>query len=151
MILIISLVMALIPLLGVAWIFIQGSPLTVDGLFMTLILLAISGAFAGNALLELRRKKPDPAAARAVRGRVSVSPGAVAGLLQSGRVERVEFFEAHVGQPNTSIVTLSNGAAAARTLVLDGDVRNALPTGRQVELEFRKENGRNVLVNVSYA
>jgi hypothetical protein len=151
MILIISAVMALIPLLGIAWIFTHGPLLTVDGLFMTLILLGISGAFAGNVALELRRRKLHAATARAGTSGLGVTQRSSTSLRHEGRVERVEFFEAHVGQANMSIVTLRDGAGASRTLVLDGDVRNALPAGRRVELEFRKDNGRNVLVNVSYA
>ncbi|HUK26295.1 MAG TPA: hypothetical protein VLV49_17065 [Terriglobales bacterium] len=150
MTLMLSALMALLPLLGVLWIALQGSLLSVDGIFMSLILLAISGAFAGNTALELRRKKSG-AGAPATQSVRSVSAGSGGGLLQRGLVERVEFFESRVGQPNTSIVTLSDGAAPARTLALDGDVRNALPTGRRVEIVVRKEDGRNVLAEVSYA
>jgi hypothetical protein len=55
-----SLVLAILPLLGVAWIFMSGmitlSPpsATVDGLFMSLILLALSGTFWLNAYWEMR-------------------------------------------------------------------------------------------------
>jgi len=75
------------------------------------------------------------------------------GLVQRGRVEKVDFFESNVGQPNKSIVVLSNGSSAAtpQTLVFEGDMRNALPTGRKVEITFRKASGYNVLVNVSYS
>lgn len=60
MMLILSLALGIIPLLGVIWIFMSGmitvSPLsaTVDGLFMTLILLALSGTFMLNAYWEMR-------------------------------------------------------------------------------------------------
>ena len=60
MILVLSLVLGLVPLVGVAWIFVSGmitlSPLsaTVDGLFMTLILLTLSGCFLLNAYWEMR-------------------------------------------------------------------------------------------------
>lgn len=60
MMLALSLVLAILPLLGVVWIFLSGmitlSPLsaTVDGLFMSLILLALSGTFALNAFWEMR-------------------------------------------------------------------------------------------------
>ena len=60
MILVLSLVLGVVPLAGVAWIFASGmitlSPpsATVDGLFMTLILLALSGCFLLNAYWELR-------------------------------------------------------------------------------------------------
>jgi hypothetical protein len=36
-------------------------------------------------------------------------------------------------------------------LVLEGDIRNALPVGRRVEVTFRKDDGQNVLVDVTYA
>jgi hypothetical protein len=58
--LILSLVLAILPLAGVVWIFMSGmitlSPpsATVDGLFMTLILLALSGTFGLNAYWEMR-------------------------------------------------------------------------------------------------
>lgn len=60
MILVLSLVLGIVPLLGVAWIFVSGmitlSPpsATVDGLFMTLILLALSGCFLLNVYWEMR-------------------------------------------------------------------------------------------------
>ncbi len=60
MMLALSLVLAVLPLLGVAWIFISGmislSPpsATVDGLFISLILLALSGTFMLNAYWEAR-------------------------------------------------------------------------------------------------
>jgi hypothetical protein len=61
-ILVLSLILALVPLAGVAWIFLSGmitiSPpsATVDGLFMTLILLTVSACFLLNAYLEARDK-----------------------------------------------------------------------------------------------
>jgi hypothetical protein len=60
MMLVLSLVLAILPLLGVAWILMSGmitlSPpsATVDGLFMSLILLALSGTFLLNAYWEMR-------------------------------------------------------------------------------------------------
>ena len=60
MILVLSLVLGLVPLVGVVWIFVRGmivlSPfsVTMDGLFMTLILLTLSGCFLLNALWEMR-------------------------------------------------------------------------------------------------
>jgi len=150
MMLLISLVMALVPLLGIAWILLGGTPFTVDGLFMSLILLAISAAFGGNALLELRRRKsPRPAGRLVPATRRSPLTASVDGL-KRGRVEQVEFFESPVGQPNKSVVVLDGGGDSAYTVVLDGDVRNALPRGRKVEIAFRKEAGRNVLVDVRY-
>ena len=60
MILVLSLVLGLVPLVGVVWIFVSGmivlSPfsVTMDGLFMTLILLTLSGCFLLNAFWEMR-------------------------------------------------------------------------------------------------
>jgi len=151
MILVISLILALIPLLGIVWIVVAyGSPrmlLTVDGLFMSLILLAMSGILGLNALYELRKRisgstrKPSFSAATLTS----------AGLVQRGRVDSVLFFESNVGQPNKSIVTLSDGASSSHLLVFEGDMRNALPAGQRVEITFRKESGYNVLVSVNYA
>ncbi|HXM95277.1 MAG TPA: hypothetical protein VOA64_13655 [Candidatus Dormibacteraeota bacterium] len=52
--LLLSLLLGLISLAGVAWIIIVGSLLSVDGLFMSLILLTVSGIFFLNVLLECR-------------------------------------------------------------------------------------------------
>ena len=73
MILVLSLVLGIVPLVGIVWIFLSGmikvSPFsaTVDGLFMTLILLTLSACFLLNALWEakdqgLMGKKQSPSA-----------------------------------------------------------------------------------------
>jgi len=82
MILVLSLVLGLVPLLGVAWIFVRGMitpwppSATVDGLFMTLILLALSACFLLNAYWEmcdrgmlkfLHRKEAPPAKSPAAK------------------------------------------------------------------------------------
>ena len=60
MILVLSLVLGIVPLAGVAWIFLSGMitlvppSATVDGLFMTLILLTLSACFLLNAFWEAR-------------------------------------------------------------------------------------------------
>lgn len=62
MILVLSLVLSIVPLVGVVWIFLSGmitlSPFsaTIDGLFMTLILLTLSACFLMNAFWEARDK-----------------------------------------------------------------------------------------------
>ncbi len=62
MILVLSVVLAIVPLAGIAWIFVSGmitlAPFsaTVDGLFMTLILLTLSACFLLNAFWEARDK-----------------------------------------------------------------------------------------------
>jgi hypothetical protein len=146
MILLVTLVLALLPLLGIGWILIYGSITTVDGLFTSLILAAMSGILGLNVLLELKhRSKADTKSATNPVIRTSN------GLSQRGRVDSVAFYESNVGQPNKSIVMLSNGASASNMLVFEGDLRNALPVGQRVEITFRKADGYNVLVNVNYA
>jgi hypothetical protein len=60
MILVLSLVLGVVPLIGVVWIFVSGMitlappSATVDGLFMTLILLTLSACFMLNAFWEMR-------------------------------------------------------------------------------------------------
>lgn len=51
--LLLSILFALIPLAGIAWIVITRSLTSVDGLFMSLILLTLSGVFFLNVLLEM--------------------------------------------------------------------------------------------------
>jgi hypothetical protein len=143
--LLLSLVLSLIPLLGVVWIAIYGSITTVDGLFMSLILLAMSGILVLNALLDVKAKLyPSTEESSGTRG-------AIQGLVQRGRVASVQFFEAHVGQSNKSIVMLENAPNAPHMVVVEGDVRNALPVGQKVEFTLRKDGTANVLVNVNYA
>jgi len=72
-ILVLSLVLGLVSLAGVVWIFASGmivlSPfsITIDGLFMTLILLTLAACFLLNAYWEMRdrgligKKKTAPA------------------------------------------------------------------------------------------
>ena len=52
--LLISILLGCIPLAGIGWIMVTRTMTTVDGLFMSLILLTLSGIFFLNALLELR-------------------------------------------------------------------------------------------------
>jgi hypothetical protein len=54
MMLVISLVLGILPLLGIAWTLIDGMITTVDGLFMSLILLTLSAVFMLNAYWEMR-------------------------------------------------------------------------------------------------
>jgi hypothetical protein len=78
LILVLSLVLGIVPLVGIVWIFVSGmitvSPFsaTVDGLFMTLILLTLSACFLLNAfweardqgLLKFMQKKKEPVPAK---------------------------------------------------------------------------------------
>jgi hypothetical protein len=54
MMLALSLVLAILPLLGVVWTLMNGMITTVDGLFMSLILLTLSAVFMLNAYWEMR-------------------------------------------------------------------------------------------------
>ncbi len=150
MVLVISLFLALIPLLGIVYIVVFGSLTTVDGLFMSLILLSISAIVGLNVLIELRKGKAAFLPSRTTFGIATVSDGSR--LKARGKVKEVVFFESNVGQPNKSIVTLSgDGGGASQILALEGDVRNALPVGQTLEITLRKEAGKNVLVDVSNA
>jgi hypothetical protein len=146
MLLVTSVVLALLPLLGIVWIVFYGTITTVDGLFNSLILLSISGILILNVpLLRRAKKKGDGTASRS---RLAGSPG---GLTQKGRIESVQFFESSVGQPPKSVVSLADGSSRSNLLVFEGDLRNALPEGRRVEIAFRKAGGANVLLGVTYS
>ena len=54
MMLALSLVLTILPLAGVVWTLMNGMITTVDGLFGSLILLALSGTFMLNVYWELR-------------------------------------------------------------------------------------------------
>jgi hypothetical protein len=62
MMLVLSVVLGIIPLIGVGWIVLKASVTTVDGLFMSLILLTLSGILFLNAFLEVRGKLKKSAA-----------------------------------------------------------------------------------------
>ncbi len=56
MMLVISIVLGIVPLFGIAWTVTTGTIQTQDGLFMSLILLTLSGMFFLNAFWEMRDK-----------------------------------------------------------------------------------------------
>lgn len=56
MMFVISIILGLVPLAGVGWTVLNGTITTVDGLFMSIILLTLSGILFLNAYLEARRK-----------------------------------------------------------------------------------------------
>ena len=56
MMLLLSVVLGLVPLAGIAWMIQNGMMTTVDGLFMGIILLALSGILFLNVFMEVRRK-----------------------------------------------------------------------------------------------
>jgi len=75
MMLVLSVVLGIVPLLGVVWIVLRGNVGTVDGLFMSLILLPLSGILFLNAYLDLRgRLKAKTAASPLETGKIA-TPG----------------------------------------------------------------------------
>jgi hypothetical protein len=69
MMLVLSVILGIIPLMGVAWIVLKASVTTVDGLFMSLILLTLSGILFLNAYLDVRGRLKKSAAASAQKTR----------------------------------------------------------------------------------
>jgi nitrogen fixation protein FixH len=155
-------VLGLIPLAGIAYILLAGDVISVDGLFMSLILLAISGIFFLNALLELKSRRA-PKAAEAKTGKakaaaaaagvrtaapvISTAPAQGEVRKETGVVVEVTYFEAPVGQSNKSFVTFQpNGAGSAHVIVLGGDLRNALPIGKRVTITYAASEEGNRLI-----
>lgn len=150
-VLIASLVLAIVPLLGIAYIVAQGSFDTVDNLFYVLILLAMSGIFAANALAEFRRRRRLAAAGVRMPARRAQFVATAAGTYtERGRVEDVAFFESPIGQPDKSVVSLRSGRGPARLLFFEGDLRNQLPAGHEVEVTYQAQNGANRVLALSY-
>lgn len=144
--------LAFLPLLGIAYIVFSGSLFTVDGLFMILILLTISGIFGLETLLELRGGRlVTPAGTPA--GSVRVAGGAAQPGVQvaSGTVRDLQFFESSVGAPNKTLVELQPaGAPAARFVTFLGNVRDQLPVGARVRLTYRIDPDGNVLLTRAF-
>ena len=106
MALVISLFLALIPLLGIVYIVLFGSLTTVDGLFMSLILLSISAILGLNALIELRKGK----AAFAPKGSAPVTRSA--GPVSDGSQVRAKQLVTVVGKTLTAEVQLDECSSA---------------------------------------
>jgi UPF0716 family protein affecting phage T7 exclusion len=77
--LLLSIVFALVPLAGIALIVSTRSVTSVDGLFMSLILLTLSGVFGLNALLEMKAMGLLPRGHKADKGASKEPPAAKAG------------------------------------------------------------------------
>ncbi len=155
-VLLLSILMSIFPLVLALYLLLFVEVLTVDGLFTALILVTISGVFGLNVLLELKDKGLLPGFTGRSESGEKPKPAAPARIVQSaegantcrGLVEEVLFFEAGVGQPNKSIVTLSSDGNADRNqVVLVGDLRNALPRGKRVEITYRAQGGINTLLS----
>ncbi len=153
MLLLVSMVLAVVPLLGIAALLWMNPELTVDNLFMSLILLTISGVFGINVLLELRdrglpvpgfgkKREPGMVAVGAGQAYVVMPTGEVK---ESGVVENVAYYESTVGRSNRCVVTLRNGVRP-RMLVFKGDVRDQFPVGGRVTVTYRSgEEGADLL------
>jgi hypothetical protein len=152
MLLAISGLLALLPILGIGWMVVsqgwKAAFLTIDGLFTSLILLSISAILALNVPLLLRARKKRNGASTGTRTSLGTAAG---GLIQKGKVESVLFFESSVGQPPKSLVSLADDSRGSNLLVFEGDLRNALPEGSNVEIAFRKQSGANILLRVDYS
>lgn len=150
--LILLLVLCLLPLVGVALILTQGWVTTVDGLFTSLILLAMSGIFALNMLLHLRAMRAPAAKTKGTAGDPLTFGGNRGEGVhrERGLVQSVSFYEAPVGQPNSSLVVLKDGASGSRVIVCEGDVRNLLPTGKRVEITCQPKGRLDSVLEVQY-
>jgi len=149
--LILSLVLFLLPLVGVALILTQPWLTTVDGLFMSLILLAMSGIFALNTFLEFRSMRAPAAKSKGSAGGPTFASKRGEGIhRERGLVQSVSFYEAPVGQPNSSLVVLKDGATGSRVIAFEGDVRNLLPTGKHVEITCQAKGKFDSVVEVQY-
>ena len=56
MMFVLSILLGMVPLIGIARIVMNGTITTVDGIFMSLIMLAFSGILFLNVYLEVRKK-----------------------------------------------------------------------------------------------
>ncbi len=140
MLLLVSMILAVLPLLGIAALIWLDPVLTVGNLFTSLMLLTISGLFGLNVLIELRqrlRRKAAVGTGSGAHGKVVVMPSGK--VKEKGLVEHVAYFESGIGHTNRSVITLRNGAAP-RLLVFKGDVRDQFPLGRQVEVVYQPED-----------
>jgi hypothetical protein len=151
-VLLISGILGLLPLLGIAYIVLNSNGITVDALFMSLILLTISGIFFLNILLELMARRKAAVAAQPGRatpagaGVAKVAPGT---YIENGVVEAVAFYETEVGRPDKSLVTFrSANGGPGKTLVFNGDLRNVLPAGKRVKITYAADAEGNQLVGV---
>ncbi len=151
-VLLISGILGVLPLLGIAYIVMASNGLTVDSLFMSLILLTLSGIFFLNILLELMARRravlgAQPAKATTTGG--GVLKTASGSYIESGLVEAVAFYETEVGRPDKSLVTFrSANGGRGKTLVFTGDLRSVLPAGKRVKITYATEAEGNRLVGV---
>ena len=155
MLFLLSLVLATLPLLGIVYIALASESvtalLTVDNLFMGLMLALMSGIFGLDVLMSLKENgwrpplgKWGPPKAAAVARRANAD--ASGAFLQSGIVDSVGYFESTVGQPNRLVLTLRDNGSKPRVLVFHGDLRDQFPVGRRIAIKYRTEEEANTLL-----
>jgi hypothetical protein len=142
MLLLLSMILAVLPLLGIAGLIYVNPALTVDNLFMSLIvLLELRDRGLPMPLLG-KKREPGMVAVSAGRAYVVMPTGEVK---ESGVVESVAYYESAIGQTNRCVVTLRDGAGP-RMLVFKGDVRDQFPLGGRVTVTYRSsEEGADLL------
>ncbi len=162
----ISLVLAVIPVLLIVYMVFTGDigvppHVTVDGLFLTLILLTIGGLMFLNAVMEANSRGlihlpglPGHEATAGGSGVTYSSTGvAMAGDFKSevGVIEKVEYYDAPVGQPNKSFVQLrSKGEKAPHTIVLAGNMTSLLIPGRRMQIIYKPQADAATLVSFDF-
>jgi len=153
LLLVLSVILGLIPLAGIVLIALGGWIATVDGLFTSLILAAMSGVFFLNALLELRAlgllpflKRPDPATAGAARPAAAPPPSSDGVVTETGIVEGVHLYEMPVGYADRSFVSFrADGSPAPRSIVFAGNVQHLRP-GHRIRISYKPSVEGNVLL-----
>ncbi len=164
LLLVLSVILGLIPVVGILLIVLSGWIVTVDGLFTSLILAAIAGIFFLSALLEARGlgllpflKRPDPATNRPGGSRLASSraasvpaaappPGVNGVVTESGVVEGVRLYEMPVGHADRSLVSFrADGSPAPRSMVFAGNVEHLRP-GHHIRISYKPSNEGNVLL-----
>jgi len=165
LLLVLSVVLGLIPLAGIAMIVVSGWIATVDGLFTSLILAAMSGVFFLNSLLEARALGLVPkfllpakgtsagsagATATAARATGPATPPPPAGadgvVTEVGTVESVQLYEMPVGHADRSLVAFrAHGSPAPRPMMFSGNVQH-LRAGRSIRISYKPSPDGNVLM-----
>jgi hypothetical protein len=149
--LIVSVLLALLPLAGAVYVASTAgwTAISVDKLFMVLMLLTISGVFGLNVLLEARDAglvpflKPGPAS-RVHAITAALEPGA---HIDTGVVRELHFFESHVGQQNKTVVEfVPEDSGVSRYLSFLGNVVDQFPLGARLRITYRVEGEGAVLL-----
>ena len=146
-----STLLAVIPLAGAVYVASSSgwTAITVDKLFMVIMLLTISGVFGLNSFLEARDLGMvpflKPAVAAAGRGETAALPPGT--HISTGVVRELHFFEAHVGQQNKTVVEFApEDGGPARYISFIGNVKDQFPLGARLRITYRVEDEGAVLM-----